>query len=58
MACKRCGRLGGLTTDGSTIVMKLCCEQGRISGGGGGGGGGAAAAGTGSTTGDNAAPVA
>ena len=59
MACKRCGRFGGLTTDGKTMVMKLCCEQGRISGGGGGGGGGAAAAGAGSsTTGDNAAPVA
>ena len=60
MACKRCGRFGGLTTDGNTMVMKVCCEQGRISGGGGGGGGGgAAAAGTGggSATGDNAAPV-
>ena len=60
MACKRCGRFGGLTTDGNTIVMKLCCEQGRISGGGGGGGSGGAAAvtGGGSATGDNAAPVA
>jgi len=41
------------------MVMKVCCAQGRISGGGGGGGGGGAtAAGAGSTTGDNAAPVA
>ena len=62
MAFKRCGRFGGLTTDGSTIVMKLCCEQGRISGGGGGGGGGGGAVtcggSGGGSTGESAAPVA
>ena len=58
MAWRRCGLLGGFTTDGSTMVMKVCCAQGRISGGGGGGGGGGGAAGAGSSTGDSAAPVA
>ena len=51
MACRRLGLLGGFTTDGSTMVMKVCCAQGRISGGGGGGGGGGGAGAGSSTTG-------